>query len=230
MEAIEKKESMTLGFSGAGGKTTTIFFIANQLIKNNKKVLITTTTKMMPMDLMDNSGIVIRETFFESDLHDKDIVQWLRYVDENGKGISPQIDEISKLHNYTNGWKLIEIDGSARKPIKAPNDTEPVYPEGLDVVYGVLGASSFGQKATKDCVHRLPQFLEVTGLTEDGIIGVQGVANLINHPRGLFKGLPVGVEPRVLITQVKMEHLEFIEALREKTSYKIEVMPWIQPL
>lgn len=227
MKAIKNIHGRTIGFCGAGGKTTSIFFMAEQLIKMNQKVLITTTTKMYPGEKCKNIEIIIRETFFESDLRDGVITQWLGKINHENKGIAPKISEIEKMNNYTDIWKLIEIDGSKHLPIKGPRKGEPVYPKGLSYIFGVVGASAFEQPACKERVHRLEEFLGVTGLKEGEAISPQAVARLINDPKGLFRDKPEGVPVGVLITQAEERHHEFIEALKGLTSVEIEVMPWI---
>lgn len=227
MEAIKNIKGKTIGFCGAGGKTTSIFFIADQLIKMNQKVLIATTTKMFLEEKCKNIEIVIRETFFEEDLNEKGITQWLASVDQEGKGIAPEIIEIEKMNNYTNIWKLIEIDGSKHLPIKGPREGEPVYLEGLNFIFGVIGASAFNEPANEERVHRLEEFLSVTGLREGDLISPMAVAKLIEAPEGLFRDKPLGVPVCVLITQVEERHGPFIECLKALTSVPIEVMPWI---
>ncbi len=228
MEAIKNMKGRTVGFCGAGGKTTSIFFIANELINMNQKVLITTTTKMFPAEKCKNIEIVLRETFLEEDLNEKSVVQWFGKVNEENKGIAPPLHAIEELNNYTEIWKLIEIDGSKHMPIKAPNASEPVYPKGLDLILGVVGASAFEQPANDQWVHRLGLFLKVTGLEENQPICPEAVARLIDSPEGLFRNKPEGVPARVLITQVEKRHKAFIEKLKTLTHMPIEVMPWIQ--
>lgn len=227
MEALKNIQGKTIGFCGAGGKTTSLFFMAEQLIKMNQKVLITTTTKMCADSKCKNLEIVIRETFFETDLKQDVITQWFSEINHENKGLSPKISEIEKLNKYTEIWKLIEIDGAKHLPIKAPRAGEPVYLNGLSHIFGVVGARAFGQPACEHIVHRLTEFLSVTGLKEGEIISPESVARLIDSPMGMFRDKPEGVPIGVLITQVEERHKDFIEKLKTLTSVNIEVMPWI---
>lgn len=227
MEAVKNIQGKTIGYCGAGGKTTSLFFMAKKLIKINEKVLITTTTKMFPEVNCKNIEIVIRETLFESDLKHGVITQWLAKIDVENKGIAPQLAELEKVNKYTDVWKLIEIDGSKHLPIKAPREGEPVYINGLSHVYGVIGARSFEAPASENVVHRLKEFLEVTGLEAGEAIDPEAVAKLINSPMGLFRNKPEGLSVSVLITQVEERHRDFIERLKGLTLVPIEVMPWL---
>lgn len=221
-----KSRALRIGFCGAGGKTTSLVCLSNELLNIQQKVLITTTTKMFPLPESDDLEIVIRETVNLNDLNSKSVCQWLVGINEEGKGVGPKVDEINKTNNYTDIWKLIEIDGSRMHPIKAPSHLEPVYTAGLDLVYGVIGASAFGQPISEQWVHRLERFLEVTQTKQGQMITPEVVSRLIQSPQGLFKDLPEGTLARVLISQVKPEHEAFIEAVKAKIQRPIEVLAW----
>ena len=49
---------------------------------------------------------------------------------------------------------LVEADGAARKPLKAPAAHEPVLPEPLDCCVAVVGLDSVGQPLDDGHVHR----------------------------------------------------------------------------
>lgn len=223
----EKKRCLTIGFCGAGGKTTSLYALADILINMQQNVLITTTTKMFPNENSDKIKIVIRETIFESDLNPKGIIQWFSRVDDAGKGIAPPLREIEEVNKYAKIWKLIEIDGAKRLPLKAPQLGEPVLCEGLDLVYGVIGASAFGKPISGHLIHRLEEFLAVTGAKPGDLISPEVVARLIASPLGLFRNLPPSVDRRVLIGQARPEQAGFIQALAAQVDLPVEVMPWI---
>lgn len=222
----EKGHALSIGFSGAGGKTTSLFLIAEMLIKNHQKVLITTTTKMFLEEKRINIPIVIRETFRENDLKQIDSCRWFAGESSEGKGLAPDKAAIESVNKYTEIWKLIEIDGAKHHPIKAPRADEPVYVAGLDLVFGVIGASVVGKPATEAWVHRLDLFLEVTEIERGEIITPEVIRRLIISPNGLFKDLPAETKPCVLITQVRTSDLEWIQALKAAIAYPIEVIPW----
>jgi probable selenium-dependent hydroxylase accessory protein YqeC len=220
--------ALCIGFSGAGGKTTSLYNVANELHIMHEKVLITTTTKMFPAENQAEIKIVARETFNENDLNDGCITQWFSRINQEGKGLPPELKKIEELNNYTKLWKLIEIDGSKHLPIKAPNLEEPVYCKGMDLVYGVIGASVFGKPVSKERVHRLERFLEITHTKMGDFISSEVIARLINHPEGLFRGLPKETSACVLFTQVRPEQEAFVNLVRTLTDKPIEVLPWIE--
>ena len=220
------KRPLCIGFSGAGGKTTSLYNMADELININQNVLITTTTKMFPAENTQNIEIVIRETINENEVKIKRACQWFSRIDSEGKGVAPKIENIEKVNEYANIWKLIEIDGSRHLPIKAPAADEPVYCHGLDLVFGVIGAGVFGKSISAERVHRLELFLEVTQTQIGDEITPEVIARLINSPKGLFQGLPQGVEARVLFSAARPEDAAFIERVQTMTDTAIEVNPW----
>ncbi len=223
---LEKGRALSIGFSGAGGKTTSLYLIAEELIKTQQKVLITTTTKMFLDNKRINMPIVLREIFHEDYLKSTGSCRWFSNSNVEEKGLAPSKTAIETMNNYTTIWKLIEIDGAKHCPIKAPREDEPVYVAGLDLVFGVIGASAVGQPATAAWVHRLAHFLAVTEAKEGDPITPELIRRLIVSPKGLFKDLPAGVKPCVLITQVREADWEWIKILRTKIEYPVEVIPW----
>ncbi len=230
IDSLRRKlnRALCIGFSGAGGKTTSLYQVARELHIMHEKVLITTTTKMFPAENKLEFRVVARETFNYNDLSDDSVTQWFSRLNREGKGLSPKLANIEKMNNYTDVWKLIEIDGSKHLPIKAPNLEEPVYCSGMDLVYGVIGASVFGQAVSKDRVHRVERLLEITQTQIGDLISPEVVARLINHPEGLFRGLPEETSGCVLITQVRPEQEAFVDAVRALSHKPIEVIPWRQ--
>lgn len=220
------KRPLCIGFSGAGGKTSSLYALAGELINIHEYVLITTTTKMFPAENNRNIEIVIRETINKNEVNSNFACQWFSKIDSEGKGVSPKIENIEKVNKYANIWKLIEIDGSRHLPIKAPGAGEPVYCQGLDLVFGVIGAGVFGKSISGELVHRLERFLEVTQTQVGDAMTPEVIARLINSPNGLFQGLPEGVEARVLFSAVRPEDAAFIEKVQTMTDTAIEVNPW----
>lgn len=228
IDALRRKlnRALCIGFSGAGGKTTSLYQIARELHIMHEKVLITTTTMMFPAENQLEIRVVARETFNYEDLCDDVISQWFSQINKEGKGLSPKLTDIEKMNNHTEVWKLIEIDGSKHMPIKAPNLEEPVYCKGMDLVYGVIGASVFGETVSKERVHRLDRFLEITQTQIGDLISPEVIARLINHPEGLFRRLPEETSACVLIAQVRPEQEAFVNSVRALSIRPVEVIPW----
>jgi len=192
-EFFKEPRKMVIAIVGAGGKTTALYCLGHELTAMGRRVLLTTTTKICrPDDIPLYLGPPDR----------------LRPVATLMAAASGMADA-RKLAGYSAGDIgvvaslglfddiLVEADGAARKPIKSPNDTEPVYPQPLDLIIGVIGLDSLGQPATDDTVHRLPLFTGVTGASAGEPITASHVLALIEHENGLFRHAPAGV-PRIV--------------------------------
>lgn len=175
-----------VAFVGAGGKTSLIYAIARQLSGWGQRVLVTTTTRMMPP--ARNCLLLDSCTRIPPYRH----LTVGKCIDpQTGKllGVGPQaIAELKE--RFRADFVLVEADGAAGRPIKAPEAHEPVIPECAHLVVGVMGLDALGKAADAGTVHRLEAFLRVTGLIVGETIGEQALAALAAHPEGLFKGAP----------------------------------------
>ncbi|MFP5222446.1 MAG: selenium cofactor biosynthesis protein YqeC [Acidobacteriota bacterium] len=174
-----------VAFVGAGGKTSLIYVLARQLSGWGKRVLVTTTTRMMPpaRNFMLLPG--------ERVPHYRHLTVGYGLEPETGKLLGVGPDEIPGLRErFQADYVLVEADGAAGRPIKAPEAHEPVIPVCSDLVVGVIGLDALGKPADAATVHRLEAFLRVTGLSRGECIGEPALKALAAHPEGLFKGAP----------------------------------------
>lgn len=184
---------MVIAIVGAGGKTTVGSHIGKQLAAAGRRALFTTTTKIfMPegesVYLGEAAGIRAEAGYTVA----------ARRQLPNGKleGYAPEeIDVIAASGLFDD--IVVEADGAARKPVKAPNDTEPVYPAAVDLIVGVVGLDSLGQPVDENHVHRPELFRAVTGAADGEPITAQHIIRLISHPDGLFRHASEGV-PKVV--------------------------------
>lgn len=187
-----------VAFVGAGGKTTLMLKMAAELSLIDKDILITTTTKIMSpgkelashLIVADSPGALLHKA--DSILKQSNcVVAASRQCSDTGKlvGFGPGfIDDAWKSGRFR--WILVEADGSARKPIKAPAAHEPVIPKETRYLFGLIGLSALGKPLSDAHVHRLEHFKRITGLGEGERIDVSALAALIQHPNGLFKDCP----------------------------------------
>ncbi len=174
-------------FVGAGGKTTLIDALAGQLSGWGARVLVTTTTKMYPPGrnfmLLDSPRVPPYRRLTVA-----------RRVDPaTGKmeGVGP--DEIPGLmERFQPDYLLVEADGAAGRPVKAPLEHEPVIPAWSDVVVGVIGLDCLGAAVSPETVFRMEAFCRITGLEPGQAVTPEALDALAAHPQGLFKGCPEG--------------------------------------
>jgi len=105
------------------------------------------------------------------------------------KGISPELaDSLWSL--YDMDALIIEADGAAGRPVKAPREGEPVIPSSTTLVVAVLGLDGVGKELNDQNVFQTKRVSKLTGIPEDEKITEEGMALLMIHPEGLFKGAP----------------------------------------
>jgi probable selenium-dependent hydroxylase accessory protein YqeC len=157
---------------GGGGKTSLMFKLARELSMAGDTVLTTTTTKIFEPS-RDQAACVIlsgsvpdildrADELLDEHLH---LTAAVGKLPESGKlcGFQPEI--IGELWNAgLFQWIIVEADGAAGKPLKAPADHEPVIPACTTRLVGMLGLNGVGQPLTERLVFRHEHFARLTGL------------------------------------------------------------------
>ena len=183
---------------GAGGKTTLMFRMARELAAAGETVLTTTTTRIYrpggeqsrevvvaaPSDALADLAVRLRKGR-------RHVTAAAGYRPESGKlvGFSPStLDAIRESGLFR--WILVEADGAAHRPLKAPAAHEPVIPSCTDWVIGVVGLDAVGKPMTSRWVFRPERFSALTGLSVGGPVTSEAVAAALLHPDGILKGLP----------------------------------------
>ena len=169
--------------AGCGGKTSLINLLAAG--NNKKKVLVSPTTKTFPMT---SGGVILCDTLEKCIKHIPQTgVQNLgQYSNRNGK-LEALPDHVLADMIPLYEIVLIEADGSRWLPCKGWSDNEPVIPAYSTHTVGVVTMDALGKAALKDFVHRLPEFLTLTGLKEGEVITEQVLEDMVCLPRGMFK-------------------------------------------
>ncbi len=186
-EIIDLNKGQIVSIVGAGGKTTLMFTMAKELRKGNK-VLVTTTTKIYVPPIND-----FQFMFFEGDninlfnnSVDKGIYVYGNFINSEDKIIGTCDNELQKLLPHYD-YIFIEADGSKRKPIKGWNHNEPVISKYTDITIGVITIEVLGMMINESNIHRIEEFMALTGTKEDQKITEKHIISLIFNPKGLFK-------------------------------------------
>lgn len=186
-----------LSFVGGGGKTSLMFHLARLLAGEGRKVLTTTTTKIFfpsaaesETVLVDNDPSVILRQAAAALERGNHVTAAARVIDVGKlKGFAPEVMQIFADSGHFD-WILVEADGSARRPLKAPDDHEPVIPANSNIVIAVAGLEVLGSPLTEALVFRAALAGARMGLAEREPITEVALARLIAHPLGSFKGTP----------------------------------------
>ncbi len=210
---------------GAGGKTSLMFLLAREIQAQGKTVLTTTTTKIFYPE-SEQSALTV---------YTDQPIQWLTKKSQENKlpkhltlalapvsrnklqGFMPEtIDEIWQAGFFD--WILVEADGAAGRPIKAPAEYEPVIPKQTNCSVAVLGLQGFKCPLNVNYVFRIEKFTLLTGRNKEETILLDDLMQLLTHNQGIFKGTPPIAEKVLYLNQA--DNLELV-ALGKKFAKKI---------
>jgi probable selenium-dependent hydroxylase accessory protein YqeC len=198
-----------ISLTGAGGKTTLMFRLARELFLGGKKVITTTTTKILEPGEDQTPHLFV--------CRDEGEIEGLvgRLLNEHGhitlakerieakklNGISPEL--ANRLWNsYDMDALIIEADGAAGRPVKAPREGEPVIPSGTTLVVGLLGMDGVEKALDDRYVFRAERVSKITGIPPGDKLTEEGMALLIIHPDGLFKEAPASARRIAFLNKV----------------------------
>jgi probable selenium-dependent hydroxylase accessory protein YqeC len=181
---------------GGGGKTTLMFKLARELSMAGEPVLTTTTTKIFEPSLDQAGGVILSDSvtnildqageMLDKQLH---LTAAVGKLSESGKLIGFQPDIIGEL--WSAGlfqWIIVEADGAAGKPLKAPVAHEPVIPACTKRLVAMVGLNGVGQPLTERLVFRHAHFARLTGLKYGKNVTAAAIADVLVRNEGLFKG------------------------------------------
>jgi probable selenium-dependent hydroxylase accessory protein YqeC len=102
------------------------------------------------------------------------------------------------------GWILVEADGAARRPLKAPAAHEPVVPACTDWVIAVAGLAAVGRPLDVRWVFRPERFGALAGISAGDPVTPEAVAAVLLHPDGIMKGCPPAAARCVFLNQLDL--------------------------
>lgn len=189
-----------VAFTGAGGKSAALFRLAGEIVAAGQRVVTTTTTRIAaeqiaqaPVHLLVTGGQIDWSALEDAlDSHGHCL---LLSDDQPPKAAGVEtrlVDELARRSTELNlAAILVEADGSARRPVKAPAAHEPVIPDAATLLVPVLGLDAIGLSLAEPHVHR-PEILRgLLGIADPAIrFTPQMAARLLLHPAGGQKGRP----------------------------------------
>jgi probable selenium-dependent hydroxylase accessory protein YqeC len=207
--AIGAREHVAL--VGAGGKTTLMFALASELRQKGERLITCTTTKVWHEQALQAPSVVFAGTDYswaeklKAGLATGGHVFLGRSLIGSRKvdGIAPSLAD--KLFQELGiNYLLVEADGSAGRPVKAPAPHEPVVPKSVTEVVAVLGLEAIGRKLEPEIVFRPDLVANVTGLCLGEELSVDALSRLFLHPEGLFKGSPTSAKRIVFLNKLDL--------------------------
>jgi len=238
-EALDLKKRAFISLVGAGGKSTLFSRLADELAHKNKRMILTTTTKMFLRQL---APFIKKGKFIEGYEEETICESIKKYFSLENKGerlavIGEKVKDNGeeKISGPSPDWLdrwwedriadyfLVEADGAAGRPVKAPAPHEPVIPLSTTDLIGVIGIDALGLSLQEENVFRSEIFSRLTGLNLGEKVGIEALAFLIYHPEGLFKGAPPGCRRHLFIN--KAEDPEDLEMAEELTFQVLKICP-----
>jgi probable selenium-dependent hydroxylase accessory protein YqeC len=85
---------------------------------------------------------------------------------------------------------IVEADGAAGRPVKAPRENEPVIPTATSLVVAILGTDGMGKELSDENVFQPERVSKITGIPVGERLTDEAMAILMTHSEGIFKGAP----------------------------------------
>ena len=194
-QALMLGDGGVISLVGAGGKTSLMFKLAHELSMTGESVLTTTTTKIFEPEPEQSSCVIVSDSVTDLVGQAKELIDKHPHITmargrlpDKGKlvGIPPgAVDSLWKSNLFR--WIVVEADGAAGRPLKAPADHEPVIPGCTGCIVGLAGLSGIGRPLTDRWVFRPERFAELAGIPQNSGITESAVGDVITHKKGLFK-------------------------------------------
>jgi probable selenium-dependent hydroxylase accessory protein YqeC len=203
-EALQVGSGDLVSLVGGGGKTSLLYRLAAELRAGGLRAAAATTTKIGP-PLPEEGSLLCAERY-----------ETLRERLRSETGLPVLGSELlasGKVHGIPPDWcgrlleegvldaLVVEADGAARKPLKAPEAWEPVVPDATTVFVAVVGLSCLGAPLEEATVFRASRVSEVTGVPLGERVSTPVVAELLRAPAGLLKGRPEPARAVALLNQ-----------------------------
>jgi probable selenium-dependent hydroxylase accessory protein YqeC len=181
---------------GGGSKTSLLFRLALEARERGIPAAVTTTVKftqpaglpMPPVVTAEPGELAARAA---AALAEHGAVTLISGRGERGRMLGFAPDAVDLLAG-PGRLVLVEADGSAHRPFKAPAAHEPVIPAGATAVVVCVGAAVLGQPLDARWVHRPELAGPLAGLHPGAPVDAEAAARVLLHPAGGRKGVPAG--------------------------------------
>jgi len=234
IESLDLREREVISLVGAGGKTTLMFRLAKELLLAGEKVVTTTTTKILGPSSEETPCLFVlsdEEKLRQLALQHIDQFRHVtlareRLESRKLKGVPPDLVDLL-CQSPEIDMIIIEADGAAGRPAKAPREWEPVIPSHTTLVIGLLGVDGVGKELNEENLFHPDGISQLTGIPMGGKMTCEGMAILMVHPQGIFKGAPPSSRRVTFINKVDVPNgmlwaREIGKEILEKGSPQIE--------
>lgn len=191
---------------GGGGKTSLMYRLAAEAASRGIAVICTTTTRIFPPRIPeDANALVLAVELPELTEHlrrapspcvlanaldtNKPAANSMHKPTDKLMGLPPEtLDALA--HALPDRLFLVEADGAAMRPLKAPAPHEPAFPTATVLAIAVIGLEALGRPIHPDHVHRPERVLALTDLLPAAPVNIAAIRILVEHQQGLFQHCP----------------------------------------
>ncbi|MCX7617644.1 selenium cofactor biosynthesis protein YqeC [Tepidiforma sp.] len=203
LEAFGAGPGSMVAAVGGGGKTSLVFRLALEAEARRIPAAVTTTVKftrpaglpMPPIVVTHADGLAER---YAETLAAGGAVTLVSGEGDRGRllGFAPGVLDGLRAPGRL---VLVEADGSAHRPFKAPAAHEPVIPGAATHVVVCAGLQALGQPLDERWVHRPELAARLCGLQPGQALTAEAMAAVLLHPEGGRKGVPAGARLMALL-------------------------------
>lgn len=211
ISALDLGQREHVALVGAGGKTTLMFALAEALYRKGCRLISGTTTRILleqrnrvPGTVFVSSGPGWKQALTDA-LNAHGHVFLGQRILPSGKvsGVpGPVADTVWR--SVAPSYLVLEADGAARRPVKAPACHEPVIPGSATLVLALMGLDALDAPFGRDNVFRPDRFREITGILPGERMSADRLSRLFSEPEGLFKGTPRGARKMVFLNKLDL--------------------------
>ena len=219
-QALRLENTARLAFVGAGGKTSAMFAIASDLKRRKPAagpVLLTTTTHLaVEQCAIADSHFQVRSPDEVAQFALQRPTGTILFTGTSitaGRVSGPNTETLEEIFRLAEarGWPvLVEADGARLLPLKAPAEQEPSIPGWVNQVLVCAGLSGLGKSFGPDTVHRPEIYAQLTGLVKGDPITYQAITQVLNHPSGGLKNIPIAARRMALLNQADTPELQAV--------------------
>ncbi|MDF9406851.1 MAG: hypothetical protein A4E52_02211 [Pelotomaculum sp. PtaB.Bin013] len=196
IDAFPLRKGDIIALVGAGGKTTTMFAIGVEAKKRGWKVILTTTTRIFCPREEEGQELVIEAnperllTKVKEKLALFPLLVVGTGLNHENKLLGIGRELVAALPRSGADLIVVEADGAAHKPFKAPREGEPVIPDSATLVVPIVGIDCLGKPLDMEHTHRPEKIAGLTGMNIDMLVTGQVVARVLLHSHGYRKDIP----------------------------------------